>query len=971
MPHVGYSLDVGSEIKKQKEDSAERAQDVLSDERPRADGEERTPRHAPPHGGLSVLFSHFTKYRPFLILLFLVMVTFWSLSRTADIPVIDERARDLVENQFRYQITTDVNTNFPLLAYNEKVSMINKRLYEAAQSDAFDKAVRDVVARYKSWYRDDQGQTYLFTPDSYYWYRLARNIEENGHVGTIIKEGIPFDELRNAPDGDIPTASLMPYALVAWHKLWRFANSGVSLETSTFYFSVFMGVLSVCVVFLIARKVAGDLAGLFAGFVIAIHPLFVLFNYGGYADTQVIVFFLSSLIMLVALLAAEWRWWSLIAGIVFFPLMYVLRHTWAGWYFIFIVVALSAVIYVAVLLIQHAVKTKKWFYYVLLVMLAGLVVYTGYWFSSTVYFKQTLVRIGISDELSLFPTGFKSVLELRSIGSLNRLVGVLGGLVVMVVFAFQFGVMAWENAKNRPKFSEVVLVVWALLLLVPGFRAIRFLYFFLPPFAAIVGMGCARVVHVAPDLLRHFQMDKNVRVVKWLVGAGLLLLLAVFIQEDVLTQSSSFPAAHDAMADAARWLVRNTASNSIIASWWDFGYFWESAARRPTMFDGGLFTTEYLYWVAKVLNTNRPSLAEGILHSAACGERGVLKGVYGENPNAHAALLEKFLDFPVDKVVGDSQLGESFTRTTLERSRCVNPRDTFVVLTKDMLYKIGLFRLYGQWDFEAARYKAEVSNLSQSQAMTHLVDTHGFTEEQAAGVLYRILEQEEASPGTVQISRLSKCPVLGNRLVCDNKFEVDLAAMDARQNKAHPKSLVVVKDGKRVQRVYNDTTATFAVVVFDDGDEWRSLLMDVDVADTLVVRMFIGEDIPYFKKVFQSKETPDRVMVYQAAFRNESFSNVSVNVSLTRLAMEYFYQNVHAASEYNSHLMLTAAQKFTPTNISELFALNQRNIEKTVFDFTNHTNVSVDAYVSEIKKETEAYKRLPELQQNQSRLVWK
>ena len=445
----------------------------------------------------------------------------------------------------------------------------------------------------------------------------------------------------------------------------------------------------------------------------------------------------------------------------------------------------------------------------------------------------------------------------------------------------------------------------------------------------------------------HFQLNDTASRIS---ATGLLFVFfAFFVTEDVLTQSSSFPVGNDALYDAANWFKKNTNADSIIATWWDFGYVWQSAARRATLFDGGLFTTHYLYWMAKILASSNSSIAPAVLRPVACTQQNWLVNFGEGDLNDRMQSVEKYLLSSIFEKFGDHEFDQFQQAVTgIEALYCKNPRDVFLVVTKDMLYKIGLYRSYGFWDFQAAKYRREMKNLSQSDALDYLIAEYNMSEEEATTTLYKVYEQE-SSPAPVQMSRLGQCKSSGEKLVCDNKFEVDVSSMDARQGRAHPKSLIVVKDGRRSQVFYNDSAGNFAVVVFDDGSDWRSLLMDVDVADTLVVRMFVGEEISHLKKEYQTKETPDRVVVYKVLLSNESLVDVSKNVTLTPVSAELFFQDLlsNVARGDNEFFMHTL-QDYVSVNSSSMF--KTVGVRKAFIDASQYTNITVQFFEDEMQR---------------------
>ena len=58
---------------------------------------------------------------------------------------------------------------------------------------------------------------------------------------------------------------------------------------------------------------------------------------------------------------------------------------------------------------------------------------------------------------------------------------------------------------------------------------------------------------------------------------------------------------------------KNTSSETVVMSWWDFGHLFAVAADRPVTFDGGSQNTPRAYWIGKALTTSNETLSLGIL----------------------------------------------------------------------------------------------------------------------------------------------------------------------------------------------------------------------------------------------------------------------------------------------------------------------------------------------------------------------
>ena len=175
-----------------------------------------------------------------------------------------------------------------------------------------------------------------------------------------------------------------------------------------------------------------------------------------------------------------------------------------------------------------------------------------------------------------------------------------------------------------------------------------------------------------------------------------------------------------AMCDAIR---EQTEPDAVIASWWDYGYFYEYAAKRLTLGDGGNFNGEWNYWLGQALMTDDVTLTKGICRMlASCGldashllmERykkdgadyarratDVLKTILPlRREEAYCVLTGKPVDAPIDPALAERDLLD--TAAANELLALTHPAEThpiYLVLSEDMLHKIGAIGTFGRWDF--------------------------------------------------------------------------------------------------------------------------------------------------------------------------------------------------------------------------------------------------------------------------------
>src|SRR3989339_1031870 len=145
--------------------------------------------------------------------------------------------------------------------------------------------------------------------DPYYWYRYASNIAEKGSTGDEIKDGEQWDNHQLAPNGR-PIASqdmFHPYFLALFFNIMKIFNGSpdFGVMQSMFYYPVFISALVVVFVFLIARRIAGDVAGFFAATMVAISSALANRTLFGHADSDAWVVFFPVLVTWLFLEAIE------------------------------------------------------------------------------------------------------------------------------------------------------------------------------------------------------------------------------------------------------------------------------------------------------------------------------------------------------------------------------------------------------------------------------------------------------------------------------------------------------------------------------------------------------------------------------------------------------------------------------------------------------------------------------------------
>ncbi len=186
------------------------------------------------------------------------------------------------------------------------------------------------------------------------------------------------------------------------------------------------------------------------------------------------------------------------------------------------------------------------------------------------------------------------------------------------------------------------------------------------------------------------------------------------------------PDGSDTLAEMCECIRENTDEDAVIASWWDYGYFYEYAAQRLTLGDGGNFNSEWNYWLGQALMSNDEAQAKGIFRMLATGgldATHLLRDAYGPageagKPADPELTLPDRLDHPygyattvLKQIAALSReearvllsdgygLSADLCDRVLALTHPENSRPIYLVLSDDMLRKLGAIATYGLWEF--------------------------------------------------------------------------------------------------------------------------------------------------------------------------------------------------------------------------------------------------------------------------------
>ena len=284
--------------------------------------------------------NFFGKYGVLFLILIPILLSVYIRMQAGSLPITGEWATRTVIDNLRAQISAGIDQQNPNLPQANKDAIISTQMQKliSEKKQQIDETIKYYSAQYKSFFLDENGKNYMPDIDPYYWYRYAKNIVDHGYPGDILKDGKSFDNHQLAPVGRFVVPDMFhPYFLAYFYKFLHFFVPDLTLLRSVYYYPVFLSAICVLLVFLIARRIAGNLGGFFAATMMAINSAFLGRTLFGHADNDAWVIFFPLVVTWLFILTIDskniWKTIGITAAAGFFTGLYTLA--WTGWWYIF------------------------------------------------------------------------------------------------------------------------------------------------------------------------------------------------------------------------------------------------------------------------------------------------------------------------------------------------------------------------------------------------------------------------------------------------------------------------------------------------------------------------------------------------------------------------------------------------------------------------------------------------------------
>ena len=337
--------------------------------------------------------------------------------------------------------------------------------------------------------------------------------------------------------------------------------------------------------------------------------------------------------------------------------------------------------------------------------------------------------------------------------------------------------------------------------------------------------------------LRKSIRDSDVSLKKALVVVLITLaLVSPTVCGAYQTTAVTVPGSSDPMWNAMDYVKENTTNDTVIISWWDFGYLFQIASDHPTSFDGGSQSGDRAYWVGKALTTSDFAQSKGILQmlgTTGSNASDLLCNYTGSNVTAVDAL-DKTLGMSRENakstLISDYNLTESQANAVVKQSHPSNPNNVAFVLSSDMIQKAGWWSYFGSWNFDtldSTNYQYYMTGdyvtiKPNSQGSINVLND--------SVVLYNAVVKRGSNGTNGTTAQMTA--------VWDkNGSKVDLNGTEYNPLKAS--DLIVIEDGYLTVNKTLDKEGNYTLYVIGSGNDYTAILMDNELKDSVFTRLFL------------------------------------------------------------------------------------------------------------------------------------
>ncbi len=777
----------------------------------------------------------------------------------------EEKATILVLSQLRNQVNAEINAKSPEMpAYQKEI--LSKKLFNELLSKNKDK-IRDSISIVSKKIENqvvDDNKKYLLASDSFYYYSLTNNLLKTGKIANKVKGSKYLNELMLAPLGHWEPLNFHPILGAITYKTLKIFLPDITVMSAISYTPLFLTFFTLLAFFLICtfleiRPLLSFIGAVF--FILA--GIFVKRSTFAWYDNDAYNIFFPLIIT-----------WTFLSGIKFLgnerkSLIYALLTSvlfvcyavfWHGWGLLLSILIASgiATLFSYFFILKDKLEAKKISIY-LAILLFSCILFIGFAFGLKEFF--TLFKEGwialknfMQPQLSLWPDLYISVGELHR-SSLAEVIRSSGGIFCFSVAVFGILSSLYIFFKNKDKkivYSITFLVSFIVTLFI-ALKAKRFALLSVAPIAFAFLAGLQNIFNIFSACIDNKISKEPLRKLSHLV-LSLFLLLSILLPISYIHKNlrGLLNPIYNEVWDKTLIKIRdNTPKESIINTWWPPGHFIKAIAERRVTFDGATINVPQAYWMANVFLSQSEEEALGILrmlNNSANKAAEYLQSLNIDLSDAIPMLKEiTKMDRTRAEITLNTLLGnKSQVKQVLELTH-KTPPPSYLLLYNEFVDNNIQLKFIGNWNFKA------IESINKNKSLLKEVPHHNSP--QYIQFLWKLAGgQFRYSAPLPQVGQYESFALF------QDNIKIDLNSKNAyiqsqTFGKGIPYSVFYLEGNEIKEKVLDNSSLTFSIVLVRNDRNYTCMLMDRPLANSLLIKLYLFDGIgqKYFKLF--SKET--------------------------------------------------------------------------------------------------------------------
>ena len=378
-------------------------------------------------------------------------------------------------------------------------------------------------------------------------------------------------------------------------------------------------------------------------------------------------------------------------------------------------------------------------------------------------------------------------------------------------------------------------------------------------FIVIVAAALVTVYGIKPVATKKVPLKKYVIII-----AIVIALVSPTVCGAYVTSTHVVPGTSDAMWNSMTWINENAPEDTVITSWWDFGYLFEIAADRQVTFDGGSQSGERAFWLGQAMTTSDLELSAGIfrmLDSSGTLADEALVNYTGDTGKATSILIDilpKTAEDAQSTLTSKYHLTAAQAKDVVQYTHPEKVRPVIFVASSDMLQKAGWWSYFGAWNFEN----------QSSQNYNYYVPTEQVKVGAGQTGKLALLEDQGMTINAVISRGSGNNTTTGYTEAVYTENGEQIMINDTPYNPLNISNIIVIENGYLVKNesVGSVKNANFTLFLMGNDDNYSPILISNELANSMFTKLYLlggsGQDI------FENVHNENGVMLFNVNFDN-------------------------------------------------------------------------------------------------------